>query len=356
MRIFTALPVVSLFLTAMMLAGERKAIAPAGVSTIGPYTPAILTGDYLYISGHVAVASSSVEDQTRTILDRMKTIVAAAGLTMDHVVYTHLFLTDIRDYEAVNKVYATYFPEVKPARVTVGVARLPNGAAVEINAVAVRNLGTKQSVNRVGSNPAVSVPISEGIRTGDRFFLSGTLGRDRETGAVPEREADQVRVSFRRAKDTLRLAGLSEGSLVCFDVYHTKAISRETIQRIWKEEFGSRIKGAVSIVEVNQLALGTNVGVTGVAALDLKQATFGKGCAGVGETLYCAAAEPRRVAAGDVVAVQVYLDDIGDFEKMNGLFGSMFAAEPRPARATVQASFAGRGGFRFAVVLWRPGR
>src|SRR4051812_17330501 len=92
------------------VASERKAIAPAGVLTIGPYTPAIQTGEYLYVSGHVGVLPSTalvgdVEQQTRNVLDHIKTLVEAAGLTMDHVVYTHLFLTDMRNYEAVNKIY-----------------------------------------------------------------------------------------------------------------------------------------------------------------------------------------------------------------------------------------------------------
>ena len=275
----------------------------------------------------------------------------------------------------MNKVYADYFPNDKPARVTVGVARLPFAASVEINAVAIRDLAMKKSVTR--SPGAAAVPISEGIKTGDRLFLSGTLGRDRDTGAIPKAESDQVRISFIRAKDTLRLAGIDEASLVSFTVYHTRAIKRDTIKKVWAKEFGSRIKGAISIVEVNEMALGAHIGVTGVAALKRAQANFHGPCASVGETLYCATEESAlgpadqqtrdtlnllaaRVArAGfqmrDASATQAYLDNIDDFDKLNAAYAAALS-EPRPTRATIQpAPSAGRRFVQISLVVSQSG-
>ena len=355
-----------------MLAGERKAVGTATAT----YSPAILTAEYLYVSGQVGrlasgVIAPTVEEQTQLVLNQIRTLVEAAGLTMEHVVSTQLFLTDARTYEVVNRLYATYFPGVKPSRVTVGVARLPGGAGVEITAVAVRDLKAKQAVSRPAGTGAV--PISEGIKTSDRFFLSGTLGRDADTGAVPKSAADQVRVSFQRAKGVLKLAGLTEAALVSLTVFHTRSISPEVIQQVWAKEFGKRIKGAVSFVEVNEMAMGTNVGVTGVAALGARQ--FHKGCAAVGETLYCAAessavgpieqqtrATLRRLgdrvkAAGFAIegasAMQVYLDNADDFAAMNGVYAAV-VAEPRPTRATLQPAVSGgRAMVRAAVVVSR---
>lgn len=351
----------------ILLAADRKPIAPPGIATIGPYSPALLTREYLYVSGHLGrlpsgIIAATIEEQTYIVLNQIKTVVEAAGLTMDHVVSTQLFLTDIRNYEAVNKIYATYFPNAKPSRVTVGVARLPKSAGVEITAVAVRNLASKKSLNRPSGTG--NVPISEGITTTDRLFLSGTLGRDSVTGEVPPGEADQVRVSFKRAKSVLQLANLNESSLVTLNVYHTKTITPEIIQKVWTEEFGNRVKGAVSIIEVNELALGTHVGVTGIAALNPKQITFFKSCAALGETLYCAA-EPattagealKRLTANirrsgfkveDTSATQLYLDNIDNFEQANQAYANVLK-DPRPARATLQPAHDGR--VRVSVVV-----
>lgn len=367
-----------LLMSGLVIAGERKPIAPAGASTMGPYTPAILTGEYLYVSGQIGrlatgAIAPTIEEQTHLVLTQIKTLVEAGGLTMEHVVSTQLFLTDTRNYDAVNKIYATYFANVKPSRVTVGVARLPGSAGVEITAVAVRDLAMKVPVSRPGKT--ASVPISEGIKTSDRFFLSGTLGRDADTGAVPKSEMDQVRMSFRRAKGVLQLAGITERSLVSFNVFHTPAIKPEVIREVWAKEFGKRIKAPVSIILVNQMASGSNIGVTGVAALHAKQIAFHKRCAALGETLYCAVEEssmgPIEQQTGGTLlrltdnvkragfamenasATQLYLDNVDDFEKMNAAY-SAGLREPRPARATIQpAPGNGRRLVRISVVVSR---
>ena len=96
------------------MAGERKPVAPGNASNPRPYTPAILTGEYLYVSGQLGLLSSgtiapTIEEQTNLVLNQVKTLVEAGGLTMDHVVSTQLFLTDARNYEAINKIYALTF-------------------------------------------------------------------------------------------------------------------------------------------------------------------------------------------------------------------------------------------------------
>jgi len=119
----------------------------------------------------------------------------------------------------------------------------------------------------------------------------------------------------------------------------------------------------VSIVRVNQMASDSNVGVTGVAALNPKQIAFHKGCAALGETLYCAVEESAmgtieqqtratlgRLGANvkgagfrmeDASATQLYLDNVDDFEKMNAAYASLLAP-PRPARATLQPAPSGQ--------------
>ena len=111
---------------------------------VGPYVQAIRAGDLLFISAQLPldpvtgtpVRTSGVKAQARRVLDNLKAILEAAGASMAHVVRTTIYLKDIDDFTQVNEVYAEFFPEHKPARSTVGVARLPKDVALSIDAIA----------------------------------------------------------------------------------------------------------------------------------------------------------------------------------------------------------------------------
>ena len=83
------------------------------------------------------MSNSSIEDQTRRVLDNLAAVLAADDLTMDHIVSTTVFLKDVNDFAKMNEIYATYFKNAPPARATVEVARLPRDAKIEISAIAV---------------------------------------------------------------------------------------------------------------------------------------------------------------------------------------------------------------------------
>jgi endoribonuclease L-PSP, putative len=115
--------------------------APAA---IGPYSQAVRAGDTVYVSGQLpidpatgAFAGDDIASQTRQSLENIRSILAAAGLTMNGVVKTTVFLKDMADFAAMNKVYAEYFTDECPARSAVQVVCLPKDARVEIEAVAV---------------------------------------------------------------------------------------------------------------------------------------------------------------------------------------------------------------------------
>jgi 2-iminobutanoate/2-iminopropanoate deaminase len=113
---------------------------------IGPYSQAIRVGDTLWLAGQIAIdpatnaliEDTSIEAQTRQVLDNLKAVVEAAGMTMDDMVSTSVFLADLDQFGAMNEVYATYFGDAPPARATVEVARLPRDVAIEISAIAAR--------------------------------------------------------------------------------------------------------------------------------------------------------------------------------------------------------------------------
>ncbi|MBB83529.1 MAG: reactive intermediate/imine deaminase [Deltaproteobacteria bacterium] len=120
----------------------RTADAPAPV---GPYSQAIRTGDVVYASGQIPLDPATgekiegeIEDETRQVLANLQAVLEAAGSGMDRVVKATVYLTDLSLFPRVNAVYAEAFDvDPAPARVTVGVAALPLGAQVEIDAIAL---------------------------------------------------------------------------------------------------------------------------------------------------------------------------------------------------------------------------
>ena len=118
----------------------QTAEAPAA---IGPYSQAIRAGGTLYCSGQIALDAATgalidggVEAQTRKVLSNLSAVLAAADAGLDAVVKTTIYLTDLNDFQVVNRIYAEYFSGLAPARATVEVSALPKGACVEIEAIA----------------------------------------------------------------------------------------------------------------------------------------------------------------------------------------------------------------------------
>lgn len=115
--------------------------APAA---LGPYSQAIKVGEFVYTSGQVAIDPASGEfigggiaEQTERVLKNVAAVLEAAGSSLDQVVKTLVFLSDMDDFAAMNEVYARFFPGAPPARSTVQAARLPKDARIEIEAVAL---------------------------------------------------------------------------------------------------------------------------------------------------------------------------------------------------------------------------
>jgi len=117
--------------------------APAA---IGPYSQAVRVGDMLFTSGQIPIdpatgnlVAGGITEQTTRVLDNLKAVLGAAGIDMVHVVKTTVFLKDMKDFAAMNAIYAHYFAPpgaVAPARSTVQVAALPKDSLVEIECIA----------------------------------------------------------------------------------------------------------------------------------------------------------------------------------------------------------------------------
>jgi 2-iminobutanoate/2-iminopropanoate deaminase len=123
---------------------EKKTIATdKAPKALGPYSVAVSTGHLVFTAGQLGLdpatnklAEGGIQAQTRQALTNIKAVLEAAGTGLDKVIKTTVFLQDMGEFQAMNAVYAQFFPEEPPARSTVEVAALPLGARVEIEAVA----------------------------------------------------------------------------------------------------------------------------------------------------------------------------------------------------------------------------
>ncbi|GED82449.1 RidA family protein [Latilactobacillus curvatus] len=109
---------------------------------LGPYSQAIATDQLVFMSGQLGLKDGQLApdlaSQTKQAITNMQHVLAAAGLSLENVVKTNCFLTDLDDFNEFNEVYARFFGDIAPARSAVQVDKLPAGAIVEIEAVAIR--------------------------------------------------------------------------------------------------------------------------------------------------------------------------------------------------------------------------
>lgn len=119
---------------------------PNAPSPVGPYSQAILAGGMLFVSGQIPLnpetgelEMDNIETATHRVMKNIVALLEAAELNIEHVVKTSIFLKDLNDFQAMNTIYASYFPGIPPARETVQVARLPLDVNIEISCIALAN-------------------------------------------------------------------------------------------------------------------------------------------------------------------------------------------------------------------------
>lgn len=118
---------------------------PDAPQAIGPYSQAIATPQYVFCSGQIPIdpatgdlVAGGIVEQTHQVLKNLTALLASTGLTLQNVVKTTVFVTDLGEFAAMNEVYAQYFTSEQPARSTVQVAALPKGSRVEIEAIVLK--------------------------------------------------------------------------------------------------------------------------------------------------------------------------------------------------------------------------
>jgi reactive intermediate/imine deaminase len=359
---------------------EKRVIAPPGPKPVGPYSLGILAGDFLYVSGQGARDGEgklppSIESQARQTLQNVKIIVEAAGLTLEHVVYSHVYLDDMANYAVLDRVWREFFSKAPPARAVVGVYRLPGDTPIEINAVAFRDLSRKRLIVPPGYPRNLS--WTPGVMAGNRLYLSGFFGSDVATGRIPDNPDTQVQLALDNMKQTLAAAGMDFRNVVFVNPYLTDTASGE-MNAIYAKHFEFGNTPARATIRVTALPGGNTIEFTGVAIADLSKrlavrpknmrpSPTASPCVFADDTYYCSAKGPftpgpanlqgvyastveaqvrqsmrnlldgleeAGLALSDVVATNVYLDDINDFPRMNRIYAQHFPDAP-PTRTTV---------------------
>jgi reactive intermediate/imine deaminase len=351
--------------------------APPASDALG--SPAIDAGAYVYVSGQGPLrpdgsTPTKFAEQVRQSLENIKTVVEAAGLTMDHVVYVQVYLDDMNHYEALDKAFAEFFPKLPPARGVLGVARLPE-PSVQINAVAVRDLKGKQAVELPNFKP--NKAYSFGMLTHDRLFVSTMLGSDPATDKVPANPAAQVDLALDRLKMVVEAAGLTLGNMVFVNPYLTSEIPMRIMNEHYARRFEFGNTPGRATIQVSSLPEGAHIAYTGVAVRDLTQrrairpknmppSPTASPCVFAGDTLYCSAKsgfipgpnggvfaastadqvrqtmrnqldnlEEAGMKFDQVVSSTIYLDDLSESAAFGKVYRKYFSGV-LPAQTTVQ--------------------
>ncbi|PYX13308.1 MAG: hypothetical protein DMG84_19555 [Acidobacteria bacterium] len=372
--------VASLLLLDAAVHAQLRAVAPQQMAAAadGFGSPAVDAGDYVYVSGQGprrqdGSTPTNFADQVRQSFQNIKSVIEAAGLTMDHVVYVQVYLEDMTQYAELNKVFAGYFPKNPPARAVLGVARLPV-APLQMNAVAVRDLAGRRPVSPPNLKPDKS--YSPGMLTHDRLFISTMPGSDLSNGKVPD-PGTQVDLALDGLKSIVEAAGLKLSNMVFVNPYLTREVPMQIMNEHYARRFEFGNTPARATIEVSGLPEGVQIAYTGVAVRDLSQrrairpknmppSPTASPCVFAGETLYCSAKsgfipgphggiyasttsqqvrqtmrnlldnlEEAGMTFDQVVSTTVYLDDLSELPEFERVYKQYFSGIP-PAQTTVQ--------------------
>ena len=219
---------VEMSMIAIRPGAERTVLQPEGwPAGTAPYSYGIKSGDTVFLAGILgrdyssvnSSVGSDIQAETRAIFENARQILAAAGMSLNDVVASRVYITDTTLFRDMNTAYSAQFPEIPPARATVRANLMGDQYHLEITLIAVA--GTKTRITRPNADgtPGRESPVlSHAVRVGNRLYLSGMLGVSDETRTDTEAQARQTLATIGR---TLDAAGFGIDDLVDGVVYLT---------------------------------------------------------------------------------------------------------------------------------------
>ncbi len=355
---------------------SSKQVINVGPAPVGPYSPAVKAGGFIYVSGTLAedasatiVGKGDVGAQTRRVVERMREALTAAGSSLEQVVNVTVYLKSASDFAAMNEAYRTFWPKDPPTRTTVIAELVLPDAMVEMSMIAVPN-GAERSVIHPADWMKSPNPYSYAIKSGDTLFLSGLVARNgRDNAVVAGDITQQTRTVMDNAGQLLKAGGMTFANVVSAKIYLPDTSVFQQMNEIYRSYFTGVAPPARATVRAGLAGSQYNVEITMVASSAPREAVSdGRPAnpnlsAGIrsGQRLYLsgmlgstpetkgdAAAQTRETlerirrtltAAGygpeHVVDGLVYLTDLKNYGAMNDVYRTFFAKD-FPARATVQ--------------------
>ena len=364
-----------LLLVAHTSFAQKKIVAPAGTALDLPFSPGVLSGDFLYLAGQIGnkpgtyELADGIEGQVRQTMDNLRMVLAEAGMDFSRVVSTNVYLSDARHFQAMNAIYTTYFTEAPPIRATVQADIAIPDALVEISMIAARP-EVERRVIHPPEMKSPDLPYSWGIQVGNTLFIAGATARNPDTY---QPQGGDMTSQTRRVLDNigyvLKAADMDYDDVVncqvflddarhfqlMNDVYRTyfdnAPPTRATVRaKLMNPRFLSEIQ-CTAVKDAERRVVGTTRSTSPISpGIEAGGRVFLSGMVGRGDDGYAPGdveAQTRQtfenirrtLAAADldfddVVNVMVYVSDIRYFNAMNEVYAS-FMPTPPPSRATV---------------------
>ena len=367
----------------LMMQTPAKQIVMSGPAPVGPYSPAVKAGALIYVSGTLAqddagaiVGGKDVAAQTRRVIERMRTVLTAAGSSLEQVASVTVYLKSASDFQAMNDAYRTYWPKDPPTRTTVIADLVLPEALVEMTMTAIPD-GGERTVIHPASWMKSPNPYSYAIKTGDTLFLSGLVSRNgRDNTVVPGDITAQTKTVMDNAAELLKAAGMTFANVVSARIYLPDTAVFQQMNAAYRGYFPTApparatvkagLAGSQYAVEITMIAssapkevvsdgrapnpnlsTGIRVGRTLYLSgmLGNTAETKGNTAAQTKETLARVrnALSAAGYAPADVVDSMVYLTDLSTFAEMNGEYRAFFGKD-FPARTTVQSGLVAADG------------
>jgi 2-iminobutanoate/2-iminopropanoate deaminase len=255
------------------------AVQTAGAPrAIGPYVQAVdvSAGSLVFVSGQIPLdpatgqlVQGDIAAQTDRVMQNLKAVLAGAGASFDDVVKTNIYLADLNDFTPMNETYGRYFQKSPPARATVQMAALPQGARIEIECVAATGGGVRAGAVQSAQAPTAIGPYSQGIGVspGSFLFVSGQIPIDPSTGQPVKGDIGaQTERVMENLKAVLEAGGASFDKVVKTTIFVADMADFARVNETYGRYF-QKVPPARAMVQAGALPRGARVEIDCVAAL-----------------------------------------------------------------------------------------
>ena len=372
-----------LALRALAYVADFKVITPADFKLNGrPFSPAIQADGTTYLSGQGSQTldgrlPEGFEERVRQCLSNVRAVLQGGGMDYQNLVSLHVYLTDLKNVDVMNRVYWSVIGSNPPARTVLGIANLPGGNSIEISGIAIADPGRKRSIWPSGFQKTASSD-PPGVLADELLYLSSQGSADPASGKVPEEYSAQVKQALENMGAVLAAAGMSHQNMVWVNPYMDDFKRYEDMNKVYASYFQFGNTPGRGTIEVGALPAAQHILFSGIAGKDLSKRKAVRprnmppsptASPGVlyADTLYLSAKsgfipgqgivtndvelqlrqtmrnlldglEEADMDFSNVVSAAVYLKDMSDYDNVNNVYRTFFKSG-FPARTTLQQSF-----------------